>query len=317
VRADGPLHDAVVRLAAEAGGVGVDDVVLAPTSSGAAIAMAGDVVLKVHRDGTDPGALGARLRLAAAPAWRDCLLAPLGTSPTPVPGGGAAVSTRWVTSWPRVETLVADPSAVPWEEAGALLARLHARGVPRALSLPGHGAVARVRRSLAGLAGASSRGAAARLDLASARRVVERAAAALPEASWVIAPAGRPRTVVHGDWHLGQLGRRGATAPWLLIDPDDLGVGDPAWDFARPAALLAAGFLAPRDWVRLVDGYRAAGGPALPLAPADPWPALDAVARAGLVQGAAAALRHAAEDGRALDEGDEALVEACAASARG
>jgi predicted trehalose synthase len=44
-------------------------------------------------------------------------------------------------------------------------------------------------------------------------------------------------TLVHGDWHLGQLGRRGEH--WVLIDVDDLGVGDPAWDLARPAGFWA------------------------------------------------------------------------------
>ena len=55
---------------------------------------------------------------------------------------------------------------------------------------------------------------------------------------WRAGSPDRPATLVHGDWHLGQLGRRSATTPWMLIDVDDLGVGDPAWDLARPGRVL-------------------------------------------------------------------------------
>lgn len=48
---------------------------------------------------------------------------------------------------------------------------------------------------------------------------------------------------------------------WRLIDVDDLGLGVPAWDLARPAAWYAAGLLAPEDWLCFLDAYRAAGGP--------------------------------------------------------
>jgi aminoglycoside phosphotransferase (APT) family kinase protein len=309
------LREALASLAADLARVPPERVVLGPTSSGALLAVAGDVVVKAHRAGTDPDDLAARVRLAAASAWADCLLAPLVASPIAMPDAGGPP--RLVTAWPRVDPVAAEPSTVPWEEAGALLARLHRHAVPGGLPLPGHGAVARVRRALAALASAvPAVDPHDDTELARARRVVDRAAATLPEAAWDIAPAGRPRTVVHGDWHLGQLGRRPGPGPWLLIDPDDLGLGDPAWDLARPAALLAAGLLAPWDWARFVDAYRATGGPAVPPPPAHPWPPLDAVARAGLVQGAAAALRHAAEAGRALDDDDRLLVEACAASAR-
>ncbi|MZE79370.1 aminoglycoside phosphotransferase family protein, partial [Streptomyces sp. SID5475] len=57
--------------------------------------------------------------------------------------------------------------------------------------------------------------------------------------------------------------------------------------------------------------YRSAGGPALP-AGGDPWPYLDVPARALTVQSAAQALAKAAAGRRALDEPEEALVDACA-----
>jgi aminoglycoside phosphotransferase (APT) family kinase protein len=90
-------------------------------------------------------------------------------------------------------------------------------------------------------------------------------------------------TLVHGDFHLGQLGRR--AGPWVLLDVDDLGAGDPAWDLARPAGFWAAGLIPDDDWAAFVDSYRDACGAALPAG--DPWPVLDPFARAAVVQAAA------------------------------
>jgi aminoglycoside phosphotransferase (APT) family kinase protein len=127
---------------------------------------------------------------------------------------------------------------------------------------------------------------------------VRRAAAALPDAAWRARSPDRPATVVHGDFHLGQLGRSDASAPWLLIDVDDLGVGDPAWDLARPAGFWAAGLIPDDDWAAFVDAYRDTDGPALPAG--DPWPVLEPFARAAVVQAAA---HH---------RDDELLLAACA-----
>ncbi len=115
---------------------------------------------------------------------------------------------------------------------------------------------------------------------------------------WRAGSANRPSTLVHGDWHLGQLGRLSATEAWLLIDVDDLGVGDPAWDLARPAGFWAAGLIPDDDWHLFVQAYRDGGGPALP--PGDPWPVLEPFARAAVV---AAAAHH---------PDDDLLVAACA-----
>ena len=61
------------------------------------------------------------------------------------------------------------------------------------------------------------------------------------------ATAPADRLLVHGDWHLGQLGRR-IGARWRLLDVDDIGVGDPVWDLARPAGFWAAGLLSDAEW---------------------------------------------------------------------
>ncbi|WPR50354.1 phosphotransferase [Streptomyces sp. S399] len=129
------------------------------------------------------------------------------------------------------------------------------------------------------------------------------------------ASAPRARTgpaVCHGDLHLGQLVRdpqpgRG----WVLIDVDDMGLGDPLWDLARPAAWFACGLMAPEEWVRFLTAYREAGGTAAG-PPGEEWRELDGPARALTAQIAAQALVKAEQAGRPLDEDESAFVDACA-----
>jgi hypothetical protein len=226
------------------------------TRSGAEIVVDGDVVYKLHRPGTDPRALAIRLGVAARSR---SLLQPLGSVPE-------RVGLQWRTRWPRVETVVPEPDCVPWAEAGRLLAGLHGEAVT--MRIP-HGWPLRLRRMLR----------------STKDDVIRRAAAELPAEVWRASSPDRPTTLVHGDWHLGQLGRRSAAAPWLLIDVDDLGVGDPAWDLARPAGFWAAGLIPDDDWAAFLEAYRDAGGPALPAG--DPWPVLEPFARAAVIQAAA------------------------------
>ncbi|MCF3961802.1 phosphotransferase family protein, partial [Streptomyces fuscigenes] len=135
---------------------------------------------------------------------------------------------------------------------------------------------------------------------------VERAHGHLALASGAPGPAA----LCHGDLHLGQLVREPGRGRWLLIDVDDAGLGDPAWDLARPAAWFAAGLLPPDVWHRFLGAYRAAGGAALP-ADGDPWPRLDLPARALTVQTAALAIAKSAEAGRATDEVEDLVIDAC------
>ncbi|WP_438294800.1 hypothetical protein [Streptomyces sp. HUAS TT7] len=79
--------------------------------------------------------------------------------------------------------------------------------------------------------------------------------------------------------------------PSTLIDIDDLGLGAPTWDLARPGAWFAAGLLARDAWTRFLAAYHDEGGPAVPPA-GDLWPQLDIPARALTVQtGAIGVLR--------------------------
>ncbi|MDI3386797.1 aminoglycoside phosphotransferase family protein [Streptomyces sp. B-S-A8] len=258
----------------------------------------GGTVAKAHAPDADREGLAARLAVAAHPALASVLLAPLDLPAAELDG-------RPVTCWPHGTPV--DPEApqdAPWEAAGALLARLHATPVE---ALPGplpemrgpHKAalaVDRMRRTRPPEAVAA---------------VVEGAWSALPPwARAESAPPGPPH-LCHGDLHLGQLVRHPAPhGPWHLIDVDDLGLGNPAWDLARPAAWYAAGLLAPDDWLRFIGAYGAAHGPAVP-SDADPWPVLDVPARALTVQTAALAVAKATAARRELDEAELALLDAC------
>ncbi|MFJ8821972.1 phosphotransferase family protein [Streptomyces sp. NPDC102467] len=258
----------------------------------------GDAVAKAHAPDTDPAALRLRLAVAAHPALSGVLLPPLREAAEPL-------HDRLVTFWPYGTPVDPDhPEHAPWEAAATLLARLHAtplRQLPQALP-PMRGPV-KAARALARLSATAPDHPAA--------RPIRSAWSTLPPWARAEVPYEHARALCHGDLHLGQLVRHPAgSGPWLLIDVDDLGIGDPAWDLARPAAWFACGLLPADDWARFLTAYRRAGG-APELGAADPWPALDVPARALTVQTAALAVTKAADAGRPLDEVEVAVVDAC------
>ncbi len=219
------------------------------TASGARLSFAGGVVTKRHRAGTSLADVQHRL---------DAIVA----APFVQPLGPATTTDGWVvTRWPAVAP--AEPDDPPWREAGALLAALHRVRVEPPPTLPAPTWPERVSR------------AAARTHdptlAALGRRLADEAAT----------HRGNRTTVIHGDWHLGQLGL--TDAGWLLLDPDDVALGDPWWDLARPAGFWAAGLLPDDDWREFLDGY----------APTeDPWPAVDLPARCAVLVAAVRARLH-------------------------
>ncbi len=259
----------------------------------------GDTVAKAHAPGTDPAELDLRLAVAAHPALTGVLLRPL--RPT-----AAALDDRLVTFWPHGAPVDPDhPEHAPWDDMGALLARLHrtpAHELPPAL--PAMRGPLKAARALARLRASAP-------DHPAARPILD-AWRTLPPWARAEAPYEHASALCHGDLHLGQLVRDLADpAAWTLIDVDDLGIGDPAWDLARPAAWFACGLLSAEDWTRFLGAYQRTGG-AKELSVPDPWPALDVPARALTAQTAALAVAKAADAGRALDEVEEAVVDACA-----
>ena len=267
------------------------------TPSGALIAYAGRAVLKVHHPRTRRADLEARLTLAGLPALAPSLVPPLSPSVHVTPEG------RLATVWPRVDVLDPDVTDPPWAEAGALLARLHTVDPGRVPDAAlwrhvGHTTPeARLRRALDRVGNLRGSG--------HARRVARLGDEVLTDLANT--PPGEP-VLVHGDWHLGQLGRPADGQPWRLIDVDDLGLGDPAWDLGRPAGFWAAGLLTDPEWTAFLTAYREVRGPAVP-PDGDPWPRLELPARAAVVLAACRALT-APEDPE--PEVTRALLDACA-----
>ncbi|MFI5686229.1 phosphotransferase family protein [Streptomyces sp. NPDC051636] len=293
-----PQLTAKVTAAAHPGGApcacGTAPVTLADRPDATVVHHAG-AVAKAHAPETDPAELTRRM--ATAGRLPDVLLAPL----TPAP---AELNGRLVSFWPYGTPVDPDdPDAAPWEAAATLLARLHRAPAPP--STPPMRGPAKAARALTRL-----RSALAKKEHPAALPVL-RAWAALPAWARAEAPMPDTGTLCHGDLHLGQLVRHPAPdGPWRLIDVDDLGVGVPGWDLARPAAWYACGLLPPDEWTRFLTAYRTAGGPAVP-GDADPWPALDVPARALTAQTAALAITKALAADRPLDEVEQALVDAC------
>ncbi|MFJ3924335.1 phosphotransferase [Streptomyces sp. NPDC090022] len=280
---------------------------LADRPDGTVVRCAGTVV-KAHAAGTDRAELAARIRIAGTPALAGVLLPPLRPE-------ADEVHARPVSVWPYGSPVDPErPADAPWEEAAALLARLHR--IPLA-DLPGPvppmRGPAKVARALHRMAAATGPAGPYGHPYPEAADV-RAAAARLP--GWARGEEPAPRSgaaaLCHGDLHLGQLVRHPAPdGPWHLIDVDDLGHGAPAWDLARPAAWYAAGLLDARTWTRFLDAYRTAGGPAAGPPGTDPWPELDLAARALTVQTAALAVTRAARAGRRLDDVERAMTDAC------
>ncbi|WP_019631307.1 phosphotransferase family protein [Actinomadura atramentaria] len=246
---------------------------------GVLVVRVGDVVVKSHQEDREAGDALAR-RLVVAAALPGIALPPL-APPRTVDGTA-------VTVWPYGEPVA--PERPPWADAGRLLAALHRADVP-------DGTPQRARRD--------------RVERLVARLGDGEDADTVRAAFRTLKPEQQEEhtSLVHGDWHLGQLVNH--QNRWLLIDVEDLGTGDPAWDLARPAALYLGGVLAPAAWNEFVTAYRAAGGPVADGDDATLWTRLDEPARTLAIQIAATCVQSAREQHREPDTAEAAMVAAC------
>lgn len=283
---DNSLREVIEHLAA---GAGADEVEVLAQADDAAVVRVGDEVVKAHARETDEASLAARVGAAHR-------LAPVLLAPSTLTIDRRA--DRLMTRWPVATPLAHDEATVPWAPIGALLARLHAADVASVdpdRRLPEAGGPRRLERAVQRLRAA---------PVSAERTVVLDAHAALPPAARAHASH---RHLVHGDVHLGQV-VRSADGHLRLLDVDELGVGDPAWDLARPAAWYAGGLMPEAAWRSFLGGYLDAGGCAVDAD--DPWPALDGPARAMVVQAAARAVVRAGGPS-GLDATDRALLATC------
>ncbi|MFF9344145.1 phosphotransferase [Streptomyces sp. NPDC014773] len=278
-------------------GCGPETVRILADREDGAVVRHGGLVAKAHAPGTEDAPHAARLALAGRPELDGILLPPV---PGPRPG---PVAGRPVTLWPYGPPVdPGDPDTAPWEEAARLLARLHRTPPPADLALPAMRAPAKAALAVERMLRTAPGHPAAATVLAAWRTVTDAGSGSGGEGG------GTRAYLCHGDFHLGQLVRdfRGA---WRLIDVDDAGLGDPAWDLARPAAWFAAGLLPAEVWARFLGAYEEEGGPATG---ADPWARLDLPARALTVQTAALALAKSTAEGRAVDEVEAVMIDTCA-----
>jgi hypothetical protein len=239
------------------------------------------VIVKLHHRQTNRDRLTRRLHSIGGPDIDRLWIQPLIYAPIDAPGG------RLATIWPRV-TVLSTVDHPPWAAVGKLLAKLHQ--MPITDDPPRLGGHSRLARTIAYLRTQGP-------ELTWLVELGEQLAEQLSEPAQV--------TAAHGDFHLGQLGHTPLRSSWKLLDVDDFGVGDPAWDLSRPAGFWAAGLLPDSDWFEILDAYREAGGPAVP-ATGDPWPALDLPSRAAVLIGAVQQLRLADSQAAA-----NTLLEAC------
>jgi hypothetical protein len=266
--------------------------VLLSSRSGRIVMRLGQLVIKVHGPDADDHELGLRLQLLAETPFDEIFLNPL-------PNEYPDLAGPFTTLWPAGEPVDENLEQIPWQAAAELLARLHRSPLP-AHPFPKSQGMKRVTDTLAKLH-------AQNWDQWH------------PDLRAVLAAAATLRftdpqllCLVHGDWHLGQMVSipHNGKDSWRLIDIDDLGLGDPAWDLARPAAFFAAGLIAPGDWGLFLESYRAAGGPAAESFE-NPWQNLNMPARALVVQCAAAALIRSQQSHTPLSDAELHLVEAC------
>ncbi len=265
-----------------------------------------DEVIKIHARETLAEELDARLELISRSPWNQIFLQPIKSQSQTLRQG------RIMSQWPFAEALTISEDEIPWHKCGKLLAELHQ--IPIAVnnfpfSLPIATAAKRWQKSIAELKSLNF------IDhrLKAPWLIVEEMTAKL-----TLPKIYSARTHwIHGDWHLGQLVREKSEQKsemnLKLIDIEDMGLGHPVWDLARPGAFYAAGLLDPEDWSSFLNSYLTAGGPAFQARRNETfWEILGPAVEVLSLQCAAVGLRKAYLEERSLGDDEQAFIETCA-----
>lgn len=251
----------------------------------------GDLVIKIHPPDLREEELILRTKTISEDELRRVFLQPLANAPV-------QTGHQWATVWPRAKPLQAHrPEDVDWEGCATLLAALHSAS-PAATAESAAPQARFVQRLLRSMDTLSS------FARCSFSQDIRKAFETIPIDGLVT----KKVTYVHGDFHPGQVVLY--QGEHLLIDIDDFGVGNPAWDLARPAAWYLAGLLPKECWARFLNAYVSAGGNAFANGKAV-WQELELPARASIVQMAASVLTRAKKAHRGLEDYEMAYVVAC------
>ena len=257
------------------------------------IAFVDGEVLKHHAGYIKPSEIERRLNLISLDALNSLFLQPL--SQKPQLDGGCAL-----TIWPHATPFNPDSSSqdVPWNECAAHLAALHNADLDPGRIVLTSGWLPRLSRSLAKLRGM--------LECAERSLILE-ASQTLPHfscSSWNLSQ----NSIIHGDWHPGQMVY--FENRLVFIDIDDVGLGNRMFDLAKPAAFFLSGLLESNLWNEFRESYENS----CQMAKVNRdhfWKDLELPARASVIQSAITALAHASESDRKLADFEAELIKTC------
>lgn len=269
-------------------------------SSGArSVLRFGDVVVKIYDESTPLQHVETSLALIGCREARDLFLQPLCRHVFQI-DDRHSVTGRLLTLWPAAHTfLPASVEQFEWVESAQLLAKLHSLSIPSSRLVRPAGWLSRLGR-LKSKIETSHAFPAEKKTLLAALATLPR----LGSTCWHM----HTTSLIHGDWHPGQVARSGHELK--LIDSDDVGLGDPMWDLARVAGWSLAGVISNEVWNTFFSHYAAAR--LLNKQQIETvWQNLELPARAAAILSAATGMLHAEKEQRELEDYEKELLESC------
>lgn len=252
-------------------------------------------VVKIHPTYINREILDQKFRLIASKPCRDLFLQPLQNELV-------SVDERSVSIWPLAKSLSAEsPEQLDWSEYGRLLGKLHEASSELKTAMPQNLCASswpsRVRRGLERTKQCKENHLKHEVLKAYSRLAVDK----------LCQEHVKYPTIVHGDWHPGQMVL--FQNKTLFIDVDDIGMGNFSWDLSRPAAWFYCGLLDESLWNLFLTNYISTSP--IKFHEKTNHDDLEAAARAAVVQGAASALVQSELENRKLNESEELLLSCC------